>query len=98
MSNVKILEKEDIKISIPKKYNVVFYNDDYTSFEFVIFVLIKIFHHSQESAVNITQLIHNKGRGIAGTYTKEIAEQKKIETTELAKANQFPLLVLIEEA
>lgn len=89
---------EKIEIKKPKKYNVILYNDDFTSFEFVINVLMTIFGHSAESAVLLTHTIHVAGAGVAGTYTYEIAEQKKLDTIELARANEFPLKAEIEAA
>jgi len=96
LSHVDLATKEEIKIKKPSKYNVILFNDDYTSFEFVISLLVQVFGHSAESAINLAQTIHLAGHGIAGTYSYEIAEQKKIESTELARANEFPLRVEIE--
>ncbi len=97
MSEPKSIVDVKSNLSVPKKYNVVFHNDDYTSFEFVIHVLVNIFHHSNEMAFIITETVHKKGREVAGTYTLEVAEQKQLETMDLAKANEFPLYVDLEE-
>lgn len=91
MAEVDLLTRDEIKIKKPRNYVVILHNDDYTSFEFVISVLMGIFGHSAESAVALTLQIHKAGAGIAGTYSYEIAEQKKIDTEELARANEFPL-------
>ena len=96
MTEFDLAVKEKIKIKKPRNYNVFLYNDDFTSFEFVINVLMTIFGHSAESAVMLTHSIHTAGRGVAGTYTFEIAEQKKLDTIELARANEFPLVVEVE--
>lgn len=93
LSQIDIATVEEIKIKKPKKYNVILFNDDFTSFEFVISLLVQVFGHSAESAIILTQVIHIEGSGVAGTYTYEIAEQKKIDTMELARANEFPLRV-----
>src|ERR1700740_2287039 len=72
-----LLEKDDVKTKRPSIWNVVFYNDDYTSMDFVIFVLTKVFHRSTEDALALTFAVHTQGKGIAGTYTFEVAEQKQ---------------------
>jgi len=61
--------------------------------EFVILLLVRIFRHTTDSAIRITQQIHDEGSGVAGIYTHEIAEQKVIDATELSRANNFPLLI-----
>ena len=86
-----------IKLRAPNKYNVIMLNDDQTPMDFVIQVLIEIFNKDPETAQSITMEIHNKGRGVAGTYSYEVAEQKSTETTTAAKANGFPLNVTLEE-
>lgn len=97
MTEVDLLTREEIKIKKPKKYMVILYNDDYTSFEFVISILVNIFGHSTENAIVLTHKIHSEGSGVAGIYTYEIAEQKKIDTEELAKANEYPLRVDVQQ-
>lgn len=91
LTQIDLATREEIKIEKPKKYNVILFNDDFTSFEFVISLLVQVFGHSIESALMLTQLVHIEGFGVAGTYTYEIAEQKKIDSMELARANEFPL-------
>jgi ATP-dependent Clp protease adaptor protein ClpS len=83
----------DKRIKEPNKYKVVILNDNYTTVEFVIALLIRIFRHNTDSAIRITQQIHDAGSGVAGIYTHEIAEQKVIDATELSRANNFPLLI-----
>jgi len=96
-TDVSLAEKIKIDIREPKKWNVVFLNDDHTPMEFVISILIEIFKHTPETAQHITLHIHEKGSGIAGTYSFEIAEIKAVETTNLARANGFPLQIKLEE-
>jgi len=97
-TEIKLDEKVKIHISEPKKWHVVFLNDDHTPMEFVISLLIEIYKHSLENAKCITLQIHEQGSGIAGTYSFDIAEIKTYETTNLAKANGFPLQIKMEEA
>ena len=55
-------------------WNIVFYNDDYTSMDFVVYVLTRVFRRSTEDALALTFAVHSQGKGIAGTYTFEVAE------------------------
>lgn len=96
-SDIKIDEKVKQTVKEPKRWKVIFLNDDYTPMDFVITVLQEIFKHSQETATNITMQIHNEGSGIAGIYTFEIAEVKAVEATTLARSNGFPLQIKMEE-
>lgn len=82
----------------PRKFNVVLHNDDRTTVEFVVLVLMTIFHKSFESASLLTMQIHLQGKGIAGTYSLEIASQKRDETIHAARTNQYPLRCEVEEA
>ena len=96
-SDVQIDEKVKQKVEEPKRWKVIFLNDDYTPMDFVVTVLQEVFKHSQETATNITMQIHNEGSGIAGVYTFEIAEVKAVEVTTLARSQGFPLQVKMEE-
>ena len=87
-----------VAIKPPSKFNVVIYNDNTTTFEFVLLLLMTIFHKSFEEASFITVHIHENGKGIAGTYGQEIAIQKRDETIAAAVANQFQLKCEVEEA
>lgn len=87
---------EEVEILKPSKYKVIVLNDDKTPVDFVIVMLMRIFHHTQPSAEVITLKIHNEGSGIAGIYTHEIAEQKVVEGTALAREHGFPLVIKAE--
>jgi ATP-dependent Clp protease adaptor protein ClpS len=91
-----LLEKDELKAKRPSMWNIVFYNDDYTPMEFVEFVLKTIFHISTLDALALTLAVHTQGKGIAGTYTFEIAEQKRCEVLLLAKVEEHPLRVEAE--
>lgn len=82
----------------PSKYKVVLHNDDHTPMEFVIELLINVYKHNQQTAENITQNIHEQGKGIAGVYYYEIAEQKVAESVMFSRAAGYPLSFDIEEA
>lgn len=80
------------KIKEPGKFKVVVYNDDVTTMEFVVALLMSVFRHTEAAAVELTKSIHNEGKAVAGIYTHEIAEQKVIEATDMSELNGFPLV------
>lgn len=98
-SDTDVVLDEKIKVTNqePKKYKVIFLNDDTTPMEFVVNVLMEIFKHTEETSAEITMEIHTEGAGVVGVYTHEIAEQKSIETTTLARNHGFQLQIRIEE-
>ena len=94
---IKTLTKEKVKLDEPSLYDVVFLNDNITTQQFVIKVLKQIFNKTQEEATSIMKKIHDQGQGIVGSYIHEIAEQKGIETTLLARQEGFPLQVKVKK-
>lgn len=96
--DVLIKSKDSTGIFSPKRYNVILMNDDFTPIDFVVSLLIDIFHHTMESAKDLTTVIHTDGSGIAGSYDFEIAEQKALEATMAARTQKFPLVVKLEPA
>ncbi|WP_242395755.1 ATP-dependent Clp protease adaptor ClpS [Anaeromyxobacter oryzisoli] len=80
----------------PPLYKVLLHNDDYTTQEFVDWVLVSVFNHDAETAHRIMLNVHMHGVGVAGIYPHEIAETKAMKTTELAREAEYPLLVTIE--
>jgi ATP-dependent Clp protease adaptor protein ClpS len=93
-----LLEKNEAKAKRPSRWNVVFYNDDYTSIDFVEFVLKRVFHLPTLDALALSLVVHTKGKGVAGTYTFEVAEQKQCEVLLMAKIEEHPLRVEVEQA
>ena len=94
---IKTLTKDKIKLDEPGLYDVVFLNDNITTQDFVVRVLKQIFHKSQEQADAIMKKIHGNGQGIVGSYVHEVAEQKGIETTLLARQEGMPLQVKVKK-
>lgn len=92
-SKTTVVENQDFKL--PAKWNVIFYNDDTTSFDFVIQVLTVIFSYDEFSAEDKAREIHENGNSVVGTYFYEIAEQKSAETVYNARTAGFPLKVEI---
>src|SRR5215510_10137289 len=91
------ITKSEEKVKKPPLYKVVLHDDDYTTMEFVVFVLTTVFHQPEDEAFRIMLKVHNEGVGIAGVYTYEIAETKAQKTVELARQHEYPLLCTVEE-
>ena len=85
------------KVDEPKLYKVLLHNDDYTTMEFVVWVLASVFNMSEEQAIQVMLNVHLRGIGVAGIYTFEIAETKVEKTIALAREQEFPLLATMEE-
>ena len=86
------------KVEEPPLYKVLLHNDDYTTMDFVVWVLESVFGMQEQQAIQVMLNVHVKGAGIAGVYTYEIAEMKVEKTTELAREHEFPLLCTMEKA
>ena len=92
------LEQQSKEESVDtKRYKVVLLNDDFTSMDFVVEILMELFDHSIDSAINIMLQIHRKGRGVCGIYTYEVAETKIYQVQKRARENEYPLKAIIEE-
>jgi ATP-dependent Clp protease adaptor protein ClpS len=86
-----ILVKDRQKIDRPKRYKVVFYNDNYTPMNFVTLVLMDVFNKGQPEAENIMMKVHKQGKAVAGVYSKQIAETKISTATIYARESGYPL-------
>lgn len=84
------------KTEEPKKFKVLLLNDDYTAMEFVVWVLMNVFHHSQAAATRIMLHIHNNGVGVAGIYSREVAETRVAQVHEVAREQGHPLQCTME--
>ncbi len=84
------------KLQKPRLYKVLLHNDDFTTMEFVVALLMHVFHHTESDAQGIMLHIHTRGLGVAGVYTYEIAETKIAQVAELAEKAEFPLLCTME--
>lgn len=96
-TETKIDEKVNTSVKLPSLWKVIFHNDDQTPMEFVVDLLMIIFKRSEDEAKKITLEIHNTGSGVAGIYHHEIAEQKGIESTNIARQNGHPLVISLEK-
>lgn len=84
------------RTSVPRRHKVVLHNDDFTPMDFVTQILETIFHKSHAEATRIMLTVHNSGFGIAGVYSREIAETKAMQSIQAARQYGFPLLVTTE--
>ncbi|MDO9266495.1 MAG: ATP-dependent Clp protease adaptor ClpS [Sulfurimonas sp.] len=96
-TNTDLETINEISLKYPKKYKVLILNDDYTSMEFVIDVLMSIFHKSYQEAEAIMLEVHKKDKGVCGIYTYEIAETKVMQVHKRARDSGFPLRAEMEE-
>ena len=92
-----VLTEQETKLEKPKLFKVILHNDDFTTMDFVVFVLQYVFNRSDAEALTIMLKVHNEGVGVAGIYPYEIAKTKAEKTINLAKAREFPLLCTVEE-
>jgi ATP-dependent Clp protease adaptor protein ClpS len=87
--DLAVVEKP--KVKRPRRYQVVLHNDDYTTMEFVVHVLMKFFHKSETESTQIMLHVHHKGYGIVGLFTRDVAESKAAQVMDYAKEHGHPL-------
>jgi ATP-dependent Clp protease adaptor protein ClpS len=90
--------KKDIKVKKPRMYKVILHNDHYTTMDFVVEVLVTIFHKNIMEATELMLQVHRNGFGICGVYTYDIAQTKANQVHTLARQREFPLKCTVEEA
>jgi ATP-dependent Clp protease adaptor protein ClpS len=91
-----VKEKTEERTKEPPMYRVLLHNDDFTTKEFVVEVLVYVFHKSMHEAMELMWRVHRNGRGVAGVFPREVAETKILAVTTLARENGFPLKVSME--
>jgi len=92
---IEVHHEEETKT--PSLYKVYLLNDDYTTMDFVVYILERVFHKPHLEATRIMLHVHKNGKGLAGVYTREIAETKIAIVEKLASENGFPLKCVMEE-
>ena len=92
-----VLTESETRLEKPPLFKVVLHNDDFTTMEFVVFVLSHVFLRSDLEAFSIMLKVHNEGIGIAGVYTFEVANMKAEKAINLARAHEYPLLCTVEQ-
>lgn len=91
------VEKTKIKVKEPKRYKVVMYNDDFTSMDFVVYILVNIFRKRQDDAVNIMMTVHKNGSAVVGIYSYDIAKTRVMKANALAQEENYPFKIEVEE-
>ncbi|MGL5031658.1 MAG: ATP-dependent Clp protease adapter ClpS [Aeromonas sp.] len=97
-ANEDIADAEKTKLQPPPMYKVVLNNDDYTPMEFVIEVLQKFFGMDLDKATEVMLSVHNRGKGVCGIFTADIAQTKVVQINAYSRSNQHPLLSSMEKA
>jgi ATP-dependent Clp protease adaptor protein ClpS len=97
MASYKYELENDLELEEPKKYKVLLLNDDFSTMEFVIEILTKVFRKTLEESETIMLNVHNNGKAICGIYTKEIALTKVAQVRTMARKEKFPLKAIAEE-
>ena len=92
----ELLVEDRPRAKTPRLYRVLLHNDDYTTMEFVVDVLVRFFRKTATEATQIMLQVHTLGVGVAGAYTREVAETKVAQVTEAAREEGFPLLLTME--
>ena len=92
----EVATEQRTEVRQPPLFKVYLHNDDYTTQQFVVYILESIFHHPREMAYQIMMAVHTRGIGVAGLFTFEVAEAKVHQVHELARAKDFPLQCSIE--
>lgn len=95
-TNTQTLERQ--KLAKPPLYEVLLHNDDYTTREFVVYVLMRFFQKNEQEATQIMLHVHHKGIGVCGVYTYDVAETKVTQVTECAKEHGMPLRCSMQKA
>lgn len=96
-SGTAVISESKTKTKTPPLYRVILMNDDYTPMDFVIHVLQKFFLKDMQEATKIMLSVHQKGYGICGTFTYEIAETKTYQVNQYARQNRHPLKCVMEK-
>lgn len=97
-SKTKTSQITRVETSEPKLFHVVFHNDDVTTMDFVVFVIMSVFKRSRPEAQRLMMKVHTEGTAVVGTYSYDIAMSKRDRTLRLAHVNHFPLRVSVEQA
>ena len=92
-----VVTERKSKTQKPKLWKVILHNDDFTTMEFVVFVLEYVFNRNEVDAFSIMLKVHNEGMGIAGIYPYEVASMKSEKAMNLARSREYPLLCTVEE-
>ncbi|MCI8373184.1 MAG: ATP-dependent Clp protease adaptor ClpS [Lachnospiraceae bacterium] len=93
-----VKERSIVKINVPRQYAVVMHNDDFTPMDFVVNILMEVFHKEYDDAVNIMMVVHKGDRAVVGTYSYDIARSKAEKAMVLAREEGYPFRITVEES
>jgi ATP-dependent Clp protease adaptor protein ClpS len=96
-AGTELQDQQREQVKEPEMYKVILLNDDYTTMEFVVYVIRKVFHKSAAEATKIMMDVHKKGKGVVGVFPYDIARTKSSQVKKLAKEQQYPLECVIEK-
>lgn len=97
-SQTQYMPDMEVELDEPGMFLVILHNDDYTTMEFVVYILERVFHKSETDANRIMLEVHQKGRGVCGIYPFEVAETKVSQVEKMAQREGFPLKCTLELA
>lgn len=95
--NLELLDQEEEKLQVPKRYTVMFHNDSFTTMEFVVWVVMEVFQASHDDAYRFMLRVHQSGLGAIGNFSYDIARSKADRVMAFAREQGFPLLCTVEE-
>lgn len=93
-----LVAEPEVKTKKPPFFKVILLNDDYTPMDFVVLVLKNIFRKNHEEAISIMLEVHNRGAGVCGVFTRDVAETKTDQTVTFARQHEYPLQCQVEKA
>ena len=94
----QLRERQKINLKEPRRYKVIIYNDDFTTMEFVVLVLVQIFLKSQEEAEALMLQVHHSDKAVVGVYSYDVAVSKARKATNMAREQGYPLRLSVEPA
>ena len=92
----QLRERQRIDLREPRRYNVIIHNDDFTTMEFVVMILMKVFFKSEDEAQTLMLKVHHSDKAVVGVYTYDIAVSKARKATSMAREQDFPLRLTVE--
>ena len=96
-AKTELVQKNRKKLKLPEEYRVILLNDNFTTMEFVVSVLMGVFHKGEEDATRIMLDVHHKGKGTVGLYPWDIAQTRANQVHCLARQHEFPLKCIVEQ-
>jgi ATP-dependent Clp protease adaptor protein ClpS len=96
-ARAKPASKQKEKLKEPEEFRVILLNDHYTTMDFVVGILMRIFHKNMEDANRIMMDVHRKGKGIVGVYPYDIARTKVNQVHAIAREHEYPLRCIVEK-